>query len=124
MSEVLLYRVRDAYKKNRISPTLSFPEMLPNYVVDEITARARNEQEAEDKREMRVEALPDWLEIYQKGGAQVFRLLRPILPDRMIPSMYQLDHFKEHPRSELHCTHTRGQEEPGQGQCPLHRQGL
>jgi hypothetical protein len=43
ISEVLRYGVRDAYKKNRISPTLSFPEMLPNYVVDEITARARGE---------------------------------------------------------------------------------
>jgi hypothetical protein len=95
MSEVLRYGVRDARKKNRILPTLSFPEMLPNFVVDAITALARGEQEAEEKLEMRVEALPDWLEIYQKGGAQVFRLLRRILPDRMIPSMYQLDHFKE-----------------------------
>ncbi len=95
MSKVLRYGVRDAYKKNRISPTLSFPEMLPNYVVDEINARARGEQEAEEKREMRVEALPDWLEIYQKGWAQVYRLLRGILPDQMIASMYQLDHFKE-----------------------------
>ena len=69
--------------------------MLPNYVVDAISARARGEREAEEKREMRVEALTDWLEIYQKGGAAVFRLLRSILPDRMIPSLYQLDNFKE-----------------------------
>ncbi len=69
--------------------------MLPNYFLDLISARARDEREAEEKREMRVEALPDWLEIYQKGGAAVFRLLRSIFPDRMIPSLYQLDHFKE-----------------------------
>jgi hypothetical protein len=95
MSEVLRYGVRDARKKNRISPTLSFPEMLPNYVVDAITARARGEQEAEEKREMRVEALPDWLEIYLKIGPKVYTLLRSILPDRMIPSLYQLDNYKE-----------------------------
>jgi hypothetical protein len=95
LSEVLRYGVRDARKMNRISSTLSFPEMLPNYVVDAIAARARGEQEAEEKREMRVEALPDWLEIYQTGGATVYRLLRGILPDRMIPSMYQLDNYKE-----------------------------
>ena len=89
----------DACKKNRISSTLalSFPEMLPNYVVDEITALARGEQEAdsEEKREMRVEALPDWLEIYLKIGPKVYTLLRSILPDRMIPSLYQLDNFKK-----------------------------
>jgi hypothetical protein len=34
-------------------------------------------------------------DILQQGGAAVFRLLRRILPDRMIPSMYQLEHFKE-----------------------------
>jgi hypothetical protein len=97
MSEVLRYGVRDANQKNLISPALSFPEMLPNYVVDAITALARGEQEAEEKRKMRFEALPDWLEIYHKpeSGAQVFRLLRRIVQDRMIPSMYQLDHFKE-----------------------------
>ena len=44
---------------------------------------------------MRVEALPDWLEIYQTCGAKVYSLLRRILPDRMIPSMYQLDNFKK-----------------------------
>ena len=71
--------------------------MLPNYVVDAISVRARDERGEEEKREMRVEALPDWLEIYLKGGAAVFRLLRSILPDRMIPSLYQLDHFKETP---------------------------
>ena len=95
MSEILRYGLRDAYTKNRISRTLSFPEILPHYVVDAITARARGEQEAEEKREMRVEALPDWLEIYLTGGATVYRLLRGILPDRMIPSLYQLDNFKE-----------------------------
>jgi hypothetical protein len=51
MSEVLRYGVRDAYKKNRISLTLSFPEMLPNYVVDAIVVLARGEQEAEEKRD-------------------------------------------------------------------------
>ncbi len=44
---------------------------------------------------MLVEALPDWLEIYQMGGAQVFRNLLRILPDQTIPSMNQFDHFKE-----------------------------
>ena len=58
-------------------------------------ARAREEQEAEEKREMRVEALPDWLEIYLKIVPKVYTLLRLILPDRMIPSLYQLDNFKE-----------------------------
>jgi hypothetical protein len=106
MSEVLRYVVRDANKKNQISPMLSFPEMLPNYVVDAITALARGEQEAEMKREMRVEALPDWLEIYQKDGTQVFRLLRHILQDLMIPSMYQLDHFKETLKQEYGPTIT------------------
>jgi hypothetical protein len=95
MSEFLRYGVRDANKRNRISPTLSMPGMLPNFVVDLISDLAREEREAEEKREMRVEALTDWLEIYQKGGAAVFRLLRSILPDRMIPSLYQIDHFKE-----------------------------
>jgi len=85
MSELLRYGMRDSRTKNRISPTLSMPGMLPNYVVGAIS----------EKREMRVEALPDWLEIYQKGGAAVFILLRRILPDRMIPSLYQLANFKE-----------------------------
>ena len=31
MSEFLRYRVRDSNKRNRISPTLSIPGMLPNY---------------------------------------------------------------------------------------------
>ena len=44
LSKVLRYGVRDARKMNRISSTLSFPEMLPNYVVDAITALARGEQ--------------------------------------------------------------------------------
>jgi hypothetical protein len=95
MSEFLRYGVRDARTKNRISPTLSIPGMLPNYVVDAIAVRVRNERVEEEKREMRVEALQDWLEIHQKGGAAVFRLLRSILPGRMIPSLYQLDHFKK-----------------------------
>jgi len=95
ISEVLRYAVCDANKKNRMSSTLSFPECLPRYVVDAITARARGEQEAEEKREMRVEALPDWLEIYLKIGPKVYTLLRSILPDRMIPSLYQLDNFKK-----------------------------
>ena len=95
LSEVLQYGVRDAHKKNRISTTLSFPEMLPHSVVDAISALAREEQEAEEKREMRVEALPDWLEIYQTGGAGLFRNLRRILPDRMIPSLYQLANYTE-----------------------------
>ncbi len=38
MSEFLRYRVRDSNKRNRISPTLSIPGMLPNYVVDAISA--------------------------------------------------------------------------------------
>jgi hypothetical protein len=44
LSKVLRYGVRDARKMNRISSTLSFHEMLPNYVVDAITALARGEQ--------------------------------------------------------------------------------
>ena len=95
MSEFLRYGVRDSNKRNRISPTLSLPGMLPNYVVDAISVRARDERGEEEKREMRVEALPDWLEIYLKGGAAVFILLRRILPDRMIPSLYQLANYKE-----------------------------
>ena len=87
--------VRDANKKNRLSPTLTFPEMLPHSVVNAISVQARSEQEAEERREMRVEALPDWLEVYQLAGAAVYRTLRRILPDRMIPSMYQIDHNKE-----------------------------
>ncbi len=95
MSEVLRYGVRDAKKNKRISPTLSFPEMLLHYVVDAITALARGEQKAEEKREMRIEALPDWLMAYQRSAAEVYRILRRILPDWMLPSMYQLDNFKE-----------------------------
>ena len=95
MSELLRYGVRDARKRNRISPALSFPDMLPHSVVKAIAAEARGEQEAEERREMRVEALPDWLEVYQASGAAGYRLLRRILPDRMLPSLYQLDHFKE-----------------------------
>ncbi len=44
-------------QKNRILPTLSLPEMPPNDV----------EREAEGKRVMLVQALTDWLEIYQTG---------------------------------------------------------
>ena len=95
MSEFLRYGVHGANKKNRISTSLSFPGMLPHSIVVAISDRAREEREAEETREMRVEALPDWLEIYQKGGAAVFRLLRIILPDRMILSLYQLDNFEE-----------------------------
>ena len=69
LSKVLRYGVRDARKMNRISSTLSFPEMLPNYVVDAITALARGEQPLRRLRgnAMRVEALPDWLEINPQG---------------------------------------------------------
>jgi hypothetical protein len=69
MAEILRYGVIDAYKKNRISSTLSFPEMLPNHVVDAITALARGEQPLRRLRgnAMRVEALPDWLEINPQG---------------------------------------------------------
>ena len=51
LSKVLRYGVRDARKMNRISSTLSFPEMLPNYVVDAITALARGEQPLRRLRE-------------------------------------------------------------------------
>ena len=95
MSELLRYGVRDANVRNRISPTLSFPDMLPHSVVNAISVLAKGEQEAEERREMRVEALPDWLVVYQRSGAEVYRILRRILPDRMLPSMYQLDNFKE-----------------------------
>jgi hypothetical protein len=69
LSKVLRYGVRDARKMNRISSTLLFPEMLPNYVVDAITALARGEQPLRRLRRnaMRVEALPDWLEINPQG---------------------------------------------------------
>ncbi len=69
LSKVLRYGVRDARKMNRISSTLSFPEMLLNYVVDAITALARGEQPLRRLRRnaMRVEALPDWLEINPQG---------------------------------------------------------
>ena len=95
MSELLRYGVHAIRIRNRISPPLWFLEIFPPPVVNAISALARGEQEAEEKREMRVEALPDWLEVYLKGGATVYRILLGILPDLMIPSMYQLDNFKE-----------------------------
>ncbi len=61
MSELLLYGVRDAQKKNRISLMLSFPDMLPHSVVNAISILAKSEQEAEERHEMRVEDLQDWL---------------------------------------------------------------
>ncbi len=96
-SHVRIPAVRGARRQDK-EPNLTHAfatRDAPNYVVDAISVRARDERGEEEKREMRVEALPDWLEIYLKGGAAVFRLLRSILPDRMIPSLYQLDHFKE-----------------------------
>ena len=84
---ILRYGVRDARNRNRISLTLSLPGMLPNHVVDAISARARDEREAEEKREMRVEALPE----RRRCGIQASE---EYSPDRMIPSLYQLDHFQ------------------------------
>jgi hypothetical protein len=43
--------------------------MLPNNVVDAVSVLARGERGAEEKRKMLVEALQDWLEIYQVEGA-------------------------------------------------------
>ncbi len=69
--------------------------MLQHSVVNAISVLARGELEAEERREMRVEALPDWRMVYQRSGAEVNRILRCTLPDWMLPSIYQPDNFNE-----------------------------
>ena len=94
MAEVLQYGVIAANWKNRISQTLSFPEMLPDSVVRDIEQAARRELEEEERREMRVECLPEWAELYHAITKENYQKLRAILPDPLIPSLHQMESYR------------------------------
>ena len=103
---MLDYGINNATKKNRLAPGLTFPECLPDRTLRSLRDKWLADKADEDYCEYRQEQLDEWFQFYHKVGNDAWNMLRKLLPDWMMPSLYQMQNFRQ--EMELHYAHRMG----------------
>ena len=103
---MLDYGINTATKKNRLAPGLTFPECLPDRTLRSLRDKWLADKADEDYCEYRQEQLDEWFQFYHKVGNDAWNMLRKLLPDWMMPSLYQMQNFRQ--EMELHYAHRMG----------------
>jgi hypothetical protein len=100
---MLDHGINKAMNQNRLAPGVRFPECLPDSTLRIMRDKWLAERVDEEYCEYRQEQLEEWFQFYHKVGNEAWNMLRKLLPDWMMPSLYQIQNYRK--ELELHYAH-------------------